>query len=36
MAHGLVLQTQADAPPGRLADWAARREIMGNAQRRAG
>jgi GMP synthase-like glutamine amidotransferase len=27
MAHGIVLQTQADAPSGRLADWAARRQI---------
>ena len=27
MAHGIVLQTQADAPPGRLADWAAKRGI---------
>jgi GMP synthase-like glutamine amidotransferase len=27
MAHGLVLQTQADAPAGRLADWARRRRI---------
>jgi GMP synthase-like glutamine amidotransferase len=27
MARGLVIQTQADAPPGLLADWAARRAI---------
>jgi GMP synthase-like glutamine amidotransferase len=27
MAHGIVLQTQADAPPGRLAEWAAKRGI---------
>ncbi|MDA0160524.1 gamma-glutamyl-gamma-aminobutyrate hydrolase family protein [Solirubrobacter ginsenosidimutans] len=27
MPHGIVLQTQADAPAGRLADWAARRQI---------
>jgi GMP synthase-like glutamine amidotransferase len=27
MAHGIVLQTQADAPAGLLADWAARRGI---------
>jgi GMP synthase-like glutamine amidotransferase len=25
--HGIVLQTQADAPPGLLADWAAKRGI---------
>ena len=27
MAHGIVLQTQPDAPAGLLADWAARRGI---------
>jgi GMP synthase-like glutamine amidotransferase len=27
MAHGLVLQTQADAPPGLLASWASTRGI---------
>ena len=27
MPHGIVLQTQADAPPGRLAEWAAKRGI---------
>jgi GMP synthase-like glutamine amidotransferase len=27
MAHGIVLQTQADAPAGLLAEWAARRGI---------
>ncbi|HEY6886960.1 MAG TPA: gamma-glutamyl-gamma-aminobutyrate hydrolase family protein [Solirubrobacter sp.] len=27
MPHGIVLQTQADAPAGRLADWAAKRAI---------
>jgi GMP synthase-like glutamine amidotransferase len=27
MAHGIILQTQADAPPGLLGEWAARRGI---------
>jgi hypothetical protein len=27
MTHGIVLQTQADAPPGLLGQWAARRGI---------
>ena len=27
MAHGIVLQTQADAPPGLLGEWAAKRGI---------
>src|SRR4051812_36645175 len=27
MAHGIVLQTQVDAPSGRLAEWARRRGI---------
>lgn len=27
MAHGIVLQTQADAPVGRLGEWAAKRGI---------
>ena len=27
MAHGIVIQTQADAPPGLLASWAAKRGI---------
>jgi GMP synthase-like glutamine amidotransferase len=27
MTHGVVLQTQADAPPGLLAEWAVRRGI---------
>ena len=27
MTHGIVLQTQADAPPGLLGAWAAKRGI---------